>query len=257
MGICYCHNDQSSHEILVDEIFLSLPIRNKSIDEVLSEFFRETIPITETSFQIICNKLCINNEWKKNLSDYWVRVFKNTTKKKSTILVFTLSLLSKKDSTKSNVDKFIELFSNFYDGSSATTETEDVNFSDSICNLKNKKKIKIVENELRDILYGYFYAISYLTIDNFAEISRSKDNFKDYLNSLWTPGKIFQYTTKKFFGKSKNLFDRIDIRRFLLKNIDFLSNDSLIRKEIANFEYKEVKEGEEYLDFKKISEKNY
>jgi len=46
------------------------------------------------------------------------------------------------------------------------------------------------------------------------------------------------------------------LRRFLAKNVEFLKNDCQIRKEIMDFNYKEACEGEEYLDLRRLRDKN-
>jgi hypothetical protein len=251
---CLCFKHKSQHEILVDELFLSLPIRKLSIDkfnEIAQIQKGNQIRISNTAFQKICNKTCYVEENRLMLHSYWGKVFNKINKGRSSyILVFILYLLCKKEELKENVDRYLDFFDSNSESSNTNTETEELYSS------PNKKHIKMVGMELREVMYSYFYSISYLTIEDFVELSNQKEKFKEFLTEGWNPIKIWRFTTNKFFEDKNNLTKQLDLKRFLAKNIDFLKNDCQIRKEIMDFSYKEACEGEEYLDLRKLINKN-
>lgn len=257
---CACYKTRTSHENIVDEIFLALPLRKLSIDKI-NEVVQSQMTnqqISETVFQKICNKICSIEEKKAVLHNYWGTVYHNTPKKKSNLfLVFTLYLLCNHHTAifRHNLEKLVDLFDLYYGDSNTNTETETEGFVSAGGTHTRKKNVKIVGVELREVLFSHFKTISYLTIDHFDTYSSDKEGFRDYLRNVWNPAKIWRFITEKFFDKN-NLSKQIDFRKFLVKHLNFLMNDSLIRKELTDFEYKEAREGEEYLDTSKYRDKN-
>jgi hypothetical protein len=249
---------RTSHEVIVDDIFSMLPIRILSIEkfvEIVQVQMANQPQITETIFQKICNKICYIEERKMVLHNYWGYVFQNIPKKKTNLfLMFILYLLCKNpSSSKENLEKYMELFDLYYGDSNTNTETETEGFG----NIKVKRKnVKIVGVELREILFTYVKSISFHTIEHFDAISNDKENFREYLKNLWSSAKIWRFITERFFEQKNNLSKQIDLRKFFTKNLEFLVNDSQVRKELADFLYKETRDGEEYLDMSKFRDKN-
>jgi len=169
MGVlnCLCFKHKSHHEILVDELLLSLPIRKLSIDkfnEIAQIQKGSQIRISNTAFQKICNKTCYIEERRSMLHSYWGKVFNKINKGRSSyILLFILYLLCKKEDLKENVDRYLEFFDSNSESSNTNTETEELYSS------PNKKNIKMFGMELRQKVgtlskYGVLRQINSLMI---------------------------------------------------------------------------------------------
>ena len=256
MGIIYnCCKMNYQFEEIIDDIFSNLKIRKLTTAECL-EIVKKKMPcdtmITETIFQQICNEVCIIDKRNEFMNSYWVRVYKNITKKKSLVLIFILLLLCKNNKNKDNIENYIQLFSLHYESLSTGTETEDYSEKKS----KNTKSVRLEGEEIKELIYFYFLSISYITIDIFYLLDSNQQKVKENFNDNWNPNKILKFIIVKFFEHKFNLTDYIDFRKFLILNIDFLSNDSLIRREISEFKFETVPKGDEYYHIIELRKKN-
>jgi len=228
---CSCLSICTSHEMIINEMFSLMPLRQMDLAQVIklikqSQITKQTDNddeqfrlISQTRFQQLFNLYGVYEDKKQFYHDYWSQVLIYFSKKRSLHITIQLCLLSKFTVNDESVDNFIEITQKLYE---LTTSNNEIN---------------IVGIDLLDIISKYIVSISFLAIEPFSKAKSENLEIINYLQKIWNQDKIYAFVAKKYLNNIENLYAKIDIKSFFKTNLESLSDDVGLRKSLSNFIY--------------------
>ena len=217
----YCLSSKTSFEIIIDDIFTSLPLRYTPLNDILN-MLDENIAesgnlkyLNDTGFQKVYNIYAVDPDKIEVFNLYWSNVKKYMNKRKTLCLYLIICLLSKYDLNNESVEKFYNIFI-------------------KLIEIPNNP-LYIQAKDLHDMICKYICAISYLAVEPFKIYSDQQIEFTYFLKNSWNPDKIHNYVWKRYFKGMKTLNITIDVYKFLSLNLKSLSDDVELRRSLTNY----------------------
>lgn len=215
MGCC----EQPGKNDLVNNLFLSLPIRKLTVSDFFKEYPKEIL--SENDFQEIINKYLLPNTSDDTLVfNYWFDFYHDINfKERCTYVKFALSCLCKEE-TEEEMRMIATML---------------IDYNKILIKESDPNSIEISKNELMKIVSRYVLLVTYFIITNFKYMWYDSEKFEQEAQLDWDKYEIDSFVRDTYFSTFIQERRVVDVNKFLGLNLTKLKNDCAIREQLREY----------------------